>query len=54
MYNLGTVAQLVERLVRIQEARGSTPLCSIFFIEQTLNEVMKFTLFYVNNKFLDS
>lgn len=31
MGTLGTVAQLVERLVRIQEARGSIPLCSIFF-----------------------
>lgn len=29
---IGTIAQLVERLIRIQEARGSTPLCSIIFI----------------------
>lgn len=28
---IGTIAQLVERLIRIQEARGSTPLCSIIF-----------------------
>lgn len=27
----GVVAQLVERLFRIQEAWGSTPHCSIFF-----------------------
>ena len=27
---LGTVAQLVERLFRIHEARGSIPFCSIF------------------------
>lgn len=30
----GTVAQLVERLIRIQEARGSIPLCSIFYYMQ--------------------
>ena len=27
----GTVAQLVERMFRIYEARGSTPLCSTFY-----------------------
>lgn len=32
---IGTIAQLVERLIRIQEARGSTPLCSIIFITTT-------------------
>lgn len=28
---IGTVAQLVERMFRIYEARGSTPLCSTFY-----------------------
>ena len=34
---IGTVAQLVERMFRIYEARGSTPLCSTFLATDPRN-----------------
>ena len=41
-YHYGVIAQLVERLLSMQEALGSTPSNSIFFIHPTLNSHAKF------------
>ena len=41
-YHYGVIAQLVERLLSMQEALGSTPSNSIFFIHATLNFYAKF------------
>lgn len=45
--SVGTVAQLVERLIRIQEAKGSTPFCSIFFISVDITSFSYIVFFEV-------